>query len=90
LRAAVRRIASENSDAARRLRNAVAAAAELIGTRPLMGRVRIDLAPDRYRFWSLTAFSLLVVYDATTNLVEILRIVHTARDLPPLLADLSC
>jgi toxin ParE1/3/4 len=88
LRASVQRIAADNPMAARRLRDAVQAAAELVGTKPLTGHVRLDLAPSRYRFWSLPAFSLLLAYDTTTDPIRILRIVHTMRDLPPLLANL--
>jgi plasmid stabilization system protein ParE len=88
LRAAVRWIGTDNLTAARSLGAAVDKAARLIGTRPQAGRTRLELAPDRYRFWSLPAFSILLVYDTETDPIEILRIVHTARDLPKALADL--
>lgn len=75
--------------AAERLLSAALAAAEMIARRPMAGRVRPDLAPQRYRFWSLTRFSMLLVYDTQTEPIEILRLVHAARDLPDLLKDLE-
>ena len=62
--------------------------AERIGQRPLLGRVDPRLAAPRFRFWSLSAFSLLIVYNATTDPVRIVRIVHTAQDLPKALKEL--
>jgi hypothetical protein len=52
------------------------------------------LARPNCRFWSipefsLPEFSLLVVYDTESNPVQVLRIVHRARDLPKLLKGLS-
>jgi plasmid stabilization system protein ParE len=44
--------------------------------------------PPPYRFWSLTRFGYVLVYDPQTDPVEILRFVHTKRDLPRVLADL--
>lgn len=89
LRNAIRHIGRENLAAAETLRRAVEEIARRIGPRPLLGHVRPDLAPERYRFWSLTAFSMLLVYDTHTDPIEILRLVHTKRDLPKLLKDLK-
>jgi len=47
--------------------------------------VRLDLAPERYRFWSLRAFLYLLVYDAEAEPPIILRFVHQSRDLPAVL-----
>jgi toxin ParE1/3/4 len=52
---------------------------------PKLGRVRLDLAPERYRFWSLRGFPYLLVYDAEAEPPIILRFVHQSRDLPALL-----
>ena len=89
LREAVRRIALDNPQAAQRLRGLVDAAAVRIGERPLLGRIEPALARPRYRFWSLPAFSLLLVYNAEVDPVRIIRIVHTARDLPKVLKHLG-
>lgn len=74
--------------ASERLLTTVLAAGEQIAEWPLRGRRRLDLLPDPYRFWSIPRHRLLVVYDPTTNPATILRVLNTARDLPPLLADL--
>ncbi len=85
---AVRRIAKDNEAAARRLRRAVGAAARLIGEHPQAGRLQPLLAPPRYRFWSLTDFHYVVVYESAARPPRIARILHTTQDLPPLLRDL--
>jgi len=45
--------------------------------------------PDPFRFWSLPRFALLLVYDPTMSPATILRVLNTAQDLGPLLADLA-
>jgi toxin ParE1/3/4 len=74
--------------AARALSDAVLEAARRLGASPALGSWRAYL-PPRYRVWSLTRFGYVIVYDATTDPVQILRIVHAARDLPRLLAHLG-
>ena len=59
------------------------------GARPRVGRRRPDLLGGPYRFWSLIRFSYLLVYDPQTDPVQILRLLHTKRDLPRALADLA-
>ncbi len=86
---ALRRIDGENPAAARRLLEAVDTAARRIGERPLLGRVELSIAPPRFRFWSLPAFSMLLAYDTQPDPVQILRVVHTAQDLPNLLKELG-
>ncbi len=44
-----------------------------------------ELAPARYRFWSLRGFPYLLVYDAEADPPIILRFVHQSRDLPGVL-----
>jgi len=86
---AARFLAKDSESAARGFRLAVVEAAHLIGARPLAGRARLDLAPARYRFWSLKRYPYLMVYEAASQPPRIARIVHMARDLAPLLADLQ-
>jgi plasmid stabilization system protein ParE len=74
---------------AERLLSAVLEAGERPALRPQLGRRRPDLLPDPFRFWSLPRFGLLLVYDPTTSPALILRVLHTARDLGPMLADLA-
>ncbi len=75
--------------AAERLLRAVLDAGEFLAVRSLLGRRRPDLLPDPFRFWSLPQFNLLLVYDSTTSPAAILRVLHTAQDLGPLLAELT-
>ncbi len=88
LRAAAVYIARDNPVAAEALLAAAMRAARTLADRPEMGRLQPALAPSRYRFWSLTAFSYLLVYDTGSTPIQVLRVVHTARDLLTVLADL--
>ena len=74
---------------ARRLRDLVVTTATRIGSRPMLGRVEPKMGRPSIRVWSLSSFSLLLVYNATTDPVRILRIVHTSRDLPKALKNLG-
>lgn len=85
---AVRWIAKDNRVAAQALRDAVARTAEHVGEHVHMGRLRMDLAPEAYRFVSLTGFSYIIVYNAELHPPLIVRILHASRDLPEILRDL--
>jgi len=89
LRAELRWIGPENIAKARALREAVSLAARGLGERPLLGRRETDLLPEPYRFWSITRFQLVLVYNAGTVPPRILRILSTARDFGPLLASIK-
>lgn len=78
-------IAEDNPAAADALLAAAMAAARRIQARPKLGRVRLELAPGRYRFWPLRGFPYLLVYDAEEEPAIILRFVHQSRDLPAVL-----
>jgi plasmid stabilization system protein ParE len=67
---------------------AVADAADRVARRPLLGHRRLELLPGRFRFSAVKGFSYLLVYDAEHPDRPILRVMHMARDLGPLLADL--
>ena len=78
-------IAEDNPAAAEALLAAAIGAARRLQARPKLGRVRLELAPQRYRFWSLRGFPYLLVYDAKADPPVILRFVHQSRDLPGVL-----
>lgn len=61
----------------------------MLAKRPRAGRTRPTLAPVRYRFWSPPDFQYLLVYDTAVEPIRVLRVAHTARDLPTILADLD-
>jgi toxin ParE1/3/4 len=75
-------IAEDNPDAAEALLAATIRAARILQEKPQLGRVRLGLAPERYRFWSLRGFPYLLVYDAETTTPVVVRFVHQSRDLP--------
>lgn len=89
LRAELRWIGPDNLPRARALREAVAVAADRLGQRPLLGRSQPTLLQPPYRFWSLTRFQLVIVYNAASVPPRILRILSSARDLRPLLLDIG-
>jgi len=78
-------IVEDNPAAADALLDGAMAAARRIQARPKLGRVRLELAPGRYRIWSLRGFPYLLVYDAEAEPPIILRFVHQSRDLPAVL-----
>jgi toxin ParE1/3/4 len=88
LREAVRRIGSENLVAARGFNDAIEDAAVRIGANPSIGAHRPGLAGSRYRFWPIRRYRYLLVDTDATDPPRIVRIIHTARDLPSLLTDL--
>lgn len=89
LRQAAEWIAEDNPTAAEALLRAAIRAADMIAARPGLGHVRLDLAPERFRFWSLRGFPYVLVYDTGRTPPVIARIVHQSRDLPAVLGDLD-
>ena len=89
LQNAVGRIAEEHPAAAQAFHDAVIRVAERIGRHPGIGGVRPQLTTSRrHRFVALAGFPYLIVYAADREPPLIVRVVHTARDLPRLLRDL--
>jgi toxin ParE1/3/4 len=74
--------------AARRLLGGAVKDAARLARRPLHGHRRLDILPDPFRFWSVKGFPYLLIYNAERRPAQVLRVLHMARDLPPLLADL--
>ena len=52
----------------------------------MLGRVRPELLPSPYRVWRVTGFPYLMVYNAERTPPVVLRVLHMARDLAPLLS----
>ena len=84
---AAAQIADSNPVAAEAFLRAALTAAARIAFRPNLGSIR-PYIPRRYRFWPLTRYRYLLVYDTTTKPVQILRVIHMRRELPRLLSDL--
>ena len=85
LSAAAAWIAEDNPDAAENLLSAAISAAKRVTQRPMIARVELKLAPDRYRFWSLRGYPYLLVIDTENDPPVVARFVHQTRDLPVLL-----
>ena len=83
---AAAQIAENNPDTAEAFMQAALTAAVRIASRPGLGSTRPHV-PPHFRFWPLRRYSYLLVYDAATKPVVILRVVHMRRDLPKLLSD---
>lgn len=73
---------------ARRMALATVEAARRVIERPLIGRTRPDLLPPRFRTWAVRDFPYLLIYDAARTPAQIVRVLHMARDFPPLLEGL--
>jgi toxin ParE1/3/4 len=86
---AVRWLARDSAAAADAFRKAALASMQRIVKRPMLGRFRPELAPPPYRFWRVSGFPYLIVYNAARQPPLVLRVLHMSRDLPPLLASLA-
>src|ERR1700722_9289142 len=75
-------IVEDDAAAANRFEIAVFASCDLLSKSPLAGSIRENLAFRPVRFWVVQPYSnYLVVYDPGSKPVQILRIVHAARNL---------
>jgi toxin ParE1/3/4 len=88
LRQAVAWIARDNPAVAGALRDAALRGAARLGANPMLGATRPKLGAERFRFLLLRGFPYVLVYTAETAPPRILRVLHTARDLPAILAEL--
>jgi plasmid stabilization system protein ParE len=79
-------IAEDNPTAADRVEEAIFKACEFLANSPLAGRIRQDLTTLPLRFWVVQPYpSYLIVYNAESRPVQVIRILHAARDLPTIL-----
>jgi len=79
-------INQDNPEAADRVEDSVLRACDFLAGSPLAGRVRKDLTPLPLRFWVVQPYSMyLIVYDPEKKPLQIIRILHGARDLPSVL-----
>lgn len=79
-------IAKDNPEAADRVEAAVFRACDLLADSPFVGSTTTDLTPLPVRFWIVQTYSnYVVVYDPKTKPLQMIRILHTARDLSSVL-----
>jgi plasmid stabilization system protein ParE len=76
-------IAQNSPDSARRMMVRFVNAFRLLAKQPELGHAREDLLPSTIRFWPVDAY--LILYVAARNPIEILAVVHGARDVPAIL-----
>ena len=72
-------IRQDSPEAAKRVGEALRDAARKLAGMPLMGHVREDLAKTCLRFWSV--YSYLIIYRPEKRPLQIVRILHSARDV---------
>ena len=80
-------IASDNEDAAVRVRTAFYDAFWLLAKQPEIGHAREDLTNRPVKFWRV--YSYLVVYDPASMPLTVLAVLHGARDVQQILRDLD-
>ena len=79
-------IARDNPEAADRVEEAIYLACERLTDSPLIGTVRKDLTALPMRFWFLTPYSnYFIAYDPGAEPLQIIRILHRARNFGSLL-----
>ena len=78
-------IAEDSIDAALTVYDALEQAFELLAENPDIGHSREDLTARPVKFWSV--FSYLVVYDPASSPLEIIAVIHSARDVARVLTE---
>ena len=76
-------IAEDSIDAADRVLLAIENAVQRLANRPGIGHLREDLADQRHRFWLV--YSYLIVYRIGTQPLQVIRVLHAARDVQSIL-----
>jgi toxin ParE1/3/4 len=72
-------IAGDNPDSADKLIRSIASRFPMLASMPEIGRLREELAP---RLRSFVVGNYVVFYRVIENGIEIVRVLHGARDLP--------
>ena len=75
------RIAKENPTAADRWLNSIDKKCKMLAQMPDLGRRRSDLAPE---LRGLPVGSYVIFYRPIPDGIQIIRVLHGARDIPPL------
>ncbi|HKQ49574.1 MAG TPA: type II toxin-antitoxin system RelE/ParE family toxin [Phycisphaerae bacterium] len=73
----------QSEEAPRRVLDALHEAMMRLAEMPDLGHLRDDLTDEPFRFWSV--FSFLIIYRPETDPLQIVRVLHGARDLKSLL-----
>jgi plasmid stabilization system protein ParE len=73
----------QNLETADRIRDEIFEALRKLARTPGLGHFRSDLAREPLRFWSVRSY--LVIYRAEKRPLEIVRVLHGARDVQAIL-----
>ncbi len=76
-------IAASSIEAADRVTLEVRSACQRLAERPGIGHTRQDLTGRPLKFWSV--YSYLIVYDPDTSPLQIIAVLHGARDVESLM-----
>jgi antitoxin ParD1/3/4/toxin ParE1/3/4 len=76
-------IRQDSPDAAKRVGKALMKNMGQLARVPWMGHVREDLASTSLRFWPV--YSYLIIYSPESKPLQIVRILHSARDVQRIL-----
>jgi len=66
-----------------RIESEIYEASDLLAEQPMMGHLKPDWTSRPVRFWLVESY--WIVYRAETVPLEIVRVLHTSRDIPPLI-----
>ena len=72
-------IAKDNRTAARKVLARIRIACRALAKRPELGHLRTDLASEPLRFWPVSSY--LIIYGPDSKPIEIVRVLHGARDI---------
>ncbi len=72
-------IRQDSPQAAGRVRSELREAMRRLAQMPHSGHLREDLTQEPVRFWSV--YRYVIIYDPKTNPLQIVRLVHSARDV---------
>jgi plasmid stabilization system protein ParE len=80
-------IAGHDVEAASRVEEAIHAGCPFLTDTPLAGRIREDLTSLPLRFWLVQPYrNYWIVYRPETKPLQVIRIIHTARNIPQILS----
>lgn len=77
-------IAQDNPGAADRVLDDIEQRFHALADNPLMGRLRPDIAPE-LRYFAVSSY--LILYRTVEDEIQIIRVIHGARDLPTILTE---
>jgi len=81
-------IALDSVEAANRVEQAIYEACSFVAEGPRRGQIREDLTKRPLRFWVVQRFpNYIIAYDPATDPLQIIRILHGARNIRAILME---